>query len=330
MKKMAIVLMATFVTFSASCGMKEMERTIDEQQNLLMAKDKEVVALEGRIADLEAEKATLAKKMKKLETEIANLKIEGAYLGQLERDYDELATEYDELKARVADIEAEKAELKKKLGEQAPDEVGYVMAAANEHPEAFADPEETEKVIKGKKTKMTVVVVKEKSKTATAQYTGPGAMPMPMPMPGAMPGAMPGMSAMPMMPGMPGVATFQPFPAAAIGKLYKAYPDSNLNIVLNGDYVKEGTWMRVWVDGTRITFAGAVAKLVQQEDGSAKYESLIPPGVDAYIPVSSIGPYVVDYQGCVMQANICVPLPYAKTKEVEDVRKHGVSLKFAD
>jgi|GEM_PF-4189950 len=314
MKKMAIALFATFVL--ASCGMKEMERQIDEQQNLLLAKNKEIVVLEDRIADLEAEIKANHKKMKKLESTIYQLKAEVIGLEDAEKKRQELLVEFEALEAENADLAAEKAKLTKKLGNKASDDVGQAMAAAKEHPEAFANPE-------GPK----VIVVKEKSKTTVA--TQPG---MPMPMPGMMPGAMPGMTPgmMPMAPGMPGVATFKPFPAAPLGKLYKPYPDSNLNIKLRGEYVKENTYMRIWVDGTQITFAGAVAKLVRQADGSQKYESLVPPGVDAYIPVDTMGPYVVKFQGCVMQANVCVPLSYSKIKEVKDVRKHGVSLKFAD
>lgn len=310
MKKMiAMILMSVFL---ASCATRQLEAKIDEQSNLLLAKSHQVSELKAEIAKRDQAIAELKAEQKKLKAEFDKLSIKASYAASLEQQKERLISDYEALEARVAELEAEKAKLSAKLKKVGDKYVAEEFASAVA--EANGDDELT---IEGyTEDGERVVVVEKKSEkkfVSSSEMSGPDLVAPPYyPVAPPMPGMMPGMPSMAM-----GMSTFQPFPASVLGHTYSPPPDSAINIHLSSSWANEETYFLVKVDGKEIQFATEPPR-VYKEGGKAHSKSLLPPGVDAYIPVDSVGTFTVKVQGCRMSGKVCVPIKSCKARKVED------------
>ena len=302
MKKTLIIIVA--MVFAMGCASAQLEAQIDEQQNMLLSKSKEVKLLEVEISERDKMIAELKAEMDVLEAKMLLLEADASYLKDLEYMHSELADEKMKL-------EDENKLLMAKLSNKATADYGEFM----EDPVAAVSKSEVEA-----KTETKV--------TAVPPYptVAPMASPMMPPMPGmSMPMGMP--LGGPMMP--VSFQTFQSFPMSIMGYTYAPPPDNTLNVKISGEAVNEGTYFLVKVNGKEILFP-TEAPRPMVVDGKVVQKTLLPPEVDAYIPVDNTGPYTVTLQACVMNGSKCVPIEPACVKKIKHVQKGMVLARSCD
>lgn len=299
MKKTLIVIVA--MVFTMGCATKQLEAQIDEQQNMLLAKSKEVKLLEAEIKERDKMISELKDEMDKLEGKMLLLEADASYLKDLEYMHSELADE----KMRLED---ENEMLRAKLEGKTLSELEEILVKAEAKTESKASVESETKV------------------TAVPPYpTVPPVSPM-------MPPMMPPMAGMGMpfgAPMMPAMQTFQSFPVSMMGYTYAPPPDNTLNIKISGEAVNEGTYFLVKVNGKEILFPTEPPRPMVV-DGKAVAKTLLPPEVDAYIPVDNTGPYTVTLQACIMNGSKCVPNEPACVKQIKHVQKGMVLARACD
>lgn len=315
MKKTIIV----FAVFMLGCASAQLESQIDEQQNMLLSKDKKIAALKSEIDERDKKIMALEAEMDLLEAQMVDLSADASYLADLEPMYDDLVEKYTELEAKIDRLEAEKEVLKGKLKSK-----GYSDQTVAELGELLDDPEG---VINGKAEKL-----KEAQKITFMEQEEPEKKsvfpPYPMTPPMMPYGGMGGMPAgMPMM--APPMATFVSFPMSTMGYTYSPPPDNTLNVKISGEAVNEGTYFLVKLNGKEITFPTEPPRIMMI-GGKGVPKSLLPPGVDAYIPVDNTGPYTVTLQACVMNGKKCVPLETCEPKTIKNVQKNMVLARSCD
>jgi len=273
------ILIVTTMVFAMGCATAQLEAQIDEQENLLLAKNKETKALEAELAERDAQVSELKSEMFEFQSKMSKLETSVSYM---------------------QDVEAENEDLKDKLQSKATAELGELLTAA----EAVSEEPES-------KTEKSEPADKLESKVAAKPP-----MSMMPPMAGmGMPMGSPFMGSSMMMPTM---QTFQSFPVSKLGYAYSPPPDNEFHIKLSAKWANDKTYFLVKVNGKEIIFSGEPPR-VMKVGGKAVEKSLLPPGADGYIPVDSIGPYTVKVQGCRMNGSVCVPIKACKPRKMEDV-----------
>jgi hypothetical protein len=327
----------TIIVFASvlamGCASAQLKSQIDEQKNMMLVKDKKIVSQGKEIEVLKTEIdkrdkmiAKLDAEMDFLQTQMVDLSADASYLEDLEPMYEDMVEKYSELEAKVDRLEAEKTVLKNKLESKAHSSKAYSSSDQTmaELGALLDDPEGVISAKLGKieeAQKITVIQQEETEKKAVfptypvvppmMPYGGMGGMPVGMPM-----------AASPM-------ATFVPFPMSTMGYTYSPPPDNTLNVKISGEAVNEGTYFLVKLDGKEITFPTEPPRIMMVS-GKGVPKSLLPAGVDAYIPVDNTGPYTVTLQACVMNGKKCVPSEPACTKKVKDVQKAMVLARSCD
>jgi len=316
MKKTIIV----FAVLMLGCASAQLESQIDEQKNMLLSKDKEIKVLKSEIDERNKKILALEAKMDLLEAEMVDLSADASYLADLEPMYEDMVEKYVELEAKIDRLEAEKKVLMAKFKSK-----GHSDQTVAELGELLDDPEG---VINGKLEKIEeaqkITVIQQEKSEKKAVFPPYPVIPPPMMPYGGMGGVPAGM---PMM--APTMATFVSFPMSTMGYTYSPPPDNALNVKISGEAVNEGTYFLVKLNGKEITFPTEPPRIMMI-DGKGVPKSLLPPGVDAYIPVDNTGPYTVTLQACVMNGKKCVPSEPACVKKIKDVQKGMVLARSCD